>query len=191
MTSAGKAWNLAGFKAGLIVAGAQATDVLAALPPLAQQSSGHLANLVHTAALEKAQDWVDELMAEIAANKALLATELARELPAARYTAPEGTYLAWVDCSELGLDNPARHFEEIGRVAFSPGVNFGKEHQQWVRINPPAPRAGRGRRATDGVGLLNLQLTRWRSTSASAEPLATSWLMPMRLRKTVDTRRWR
>ncbi|HRA07162.1 MAG TPA: aminotransferase class I/II-fold pyridoxal phosphate-dependent enzyme [Propionicimonas sp.] len=135
VTSAGKAWNLAGFKAGLIVAGAQATDVLAALPPLAQQSSGHLANLVHTAALEKAQDWVDELMVEIAANKALLATELARELPGARYTAPGGTYLAWVDCSELGLENPARHFEEIGRVAFSPGVNFGKEHQQWVRIN--------------------------------------------------------
>lgn len=135
VTSAGKAWNLAGFKAGLIIAGSQATKVLAALPPLAQQSSGHLANLVHTVALTEAQDWVDHLMVEIAANKALLATELARELPGAQYVRTSGTYLAWVDCSGLGLANPAAHFEQVGRVAFSPGVNFGQEHQQWVRIN--------------------------------------------------------
>ena len=40
-----------------------------------------------------------------------------------------------MDCSGLGLANPAAHFEQVGRVAFSPGVNFGQEHQQWVRIN--------------------------------------------------------
>lgn len=135
VTSAGKAWNLAGFKAGLIISGSQATDVLAALPPLAQQSSGHLANLVHTSALAEAQQWVDDVMVEIAANKALLAGELARELPAARYTPVAGTYLAWVDCSALGLDNPARHFEAVGRVALSAGHNFGREHRQWVRVN--------------------------------------------------------
>ncbi len=75
VTSAGKAWNLAGFKAGLIIAGVAVTGVLADLPPLAQQSSGHLANLVHTAAITDAQDWIDELVVEIAANKALLAAE--------------------------------------------------------------------------------------------------------------------
>jgi len=135
VTSAGKAWNLAGFKAGLIVAGAGATGVLADLPPLAQQSSGHLANLVHTAAITDAQGWIDQLVVEIAANKALLASVLARQVPAAGYTPAEGTYLAWVDCSNLGLANPAHDFLQVGRVAFSPGVNFGAEHRQWVRIN--------------------------------------------------------
>ncbi|MGV8907490.1 MAG: MalY/PatB family protein [Propionicimonas sp.] len=135
VTSAGKAWNLAGFKAGLIVAGAAATDVLADLPPLAQQSSGHLANLVHTAAISDCQAWIDQLVMEIAANKAVLATELARQLPGACYTPSAGTYLAWVDCSNLGLANPARDFLEVGRVAFSPGINFGAAHKQWVRIN--------------------------------------------------------
>ncbi len=135
VTSAGKAWNLAGFKAGLIIAGTAATGVLANLPPLAQQSSGHLANLVHTAALTDAQDWVDQLVAEIAANKELLAAELARQLPQAGYAPAEGTYLAWVDCTELGLANAARDFLERGRVAFSPGANFGVAHRQWVRIN--------------------------------------------------------
>jgi cystathionine beta-lyase len=135
VTSAGKAWNLAGFKAGLVVAGAESTDVLAALPPLAQQSTGHLANLAHTAALTEAQDWVDDLAAEVAANKQLLAAELAAHVPAVRYTRTEGTYLAWVDCSALGLADPQRHFLERGRVAFSAGVTFAKSAQQWVRIN--------------------------------------------------------
>jgi cystathionine beta-lyase len=135
VTSAGKAWNLAGFKAGLIVAGTTVTGVLADLPPLAQQSSGHLANLVHTAAITECQDWIDQLVVEIAANKALLATELDTQLPGARYTPSEGTYLAWVDCSDLGLANPSRDFLEIGRVAFSPGINFGVAHRNWVRVN--------------------------------------------------------
>jgi cysteine-S-conjugate beta-lyase len=134
-TSAGKAWNLAGFKAGLIIAGTAATEVLDGLPPLAQQSAGHLANIAHTAALVHAQDWVDELMVEVAANKLLLHAELAEKLPTVVYAPRPGTYLAWVDCSALDLRDPARHFREQGLVAFSPGVVFGAAHRQWVRIN--------------------------------------------------------
>jgi cysteine-S-conjugate beta-lyase len=134
VTSAGKAWNLAGFKAGLVIAGPEATAVLAA-PPVAGQSTAHLANLAHTAALVHAQDWVDELVVEIAANKQLLAAELGQHLPGAVYRPAPGTYLAWVDCSELGLPSPARTFRDRGRVALSSGSQFSRSHQQWVRIN--------------------------------------------------------
>lgn len=134
-TSAGKAWNLAGFKAGLIMAGRGAREILDALPPLAQQSTGHLANLAHTAALRFGQEWVDELMVEVAANKRLLAAELAAKLPQLRYQPTPGTYLAWVDCSGLDLPDPVRHFRELGRVAFSAGVTFSGSHRQWARIN--------------------------------------------------------
>jgi cystathionine beta-lyase len=135
VTSAGKAWNLAAFKAGLVIAGAEATAVLAQLPPLAQGSSGHFANLAHTTALVECQDWVDELRTEIAANKVLLAERLAARLPALTYRPTDGTYLAWVDCSPLGLADPATTFRERGRVAFSPGAMFAGTHDQWVRIN--------------------------------------------------------
>lgn len=134
-TSAGKAWNLAGFKAGLIIAGTHAREVLDALPPMAQQSSGHLANLAHTAALRYGQEWVDQLMVEVMDNKKLLASELAATLPQVRYQPTPGTYLAWVDCSGLDLPDPVRHFREVGRVAFSPGSAFAGSHQQWARIN--------------------------------------------------------
>lgn len=135
VTSAGKAWNLAAFKAGLIIAGAEATAVLSKLPPLAQGSSGHFADLAHTAALTDCQDWVDELRAEVAANKTLLADQLAARLPTLSYHPAAGTYLAWVDCSPLGLADPATDFRERGRVAFSPGSMFADSHAQWVRIN--------------------------------------------------------
>ena len=81
------------------------------------------------------QAWVDQVCAEVAANKQLLSDLLHALLPAAQYRAAPGTYLAWVDCTELGLGNPARHFEQVGRVAFSPGANFSQAHDQWVRVN--------------------------------------------------------
>ena len=135
VTSAGKAWNLAAFKAGLIIAGTEAIRVLGQLPPLTQGASGQFANLAHTAALTQCQYWVDEVRVEIAANRRLLAELLAQKLPAAAFRPGAGTYLAWVDCSGLGLGDPASEFEKRGRVAFSPGRMFAKSHAQWVRIN--------------------------------------------------------
>jgi cysteine-S-conjugate beta-lyase len=134
VTSAGKAWNLAGFKAGLTIAGAEVTEILAK-GPVSGQSTPHLANLAHTAALTHAQDWVDDLVVEIAANKRLLADELAVTIPQLSYQPAEGTYLAWLDCTPLGLANPTRQFRERGRVAFSSGIQFAQSHRQWVRIN--------------------------------------------------------
>jgi cystathionine beta-lyase len=44
----------------------------------------------------------------------------------------EATYLAWIDCSALGLRDPAAHFVEHG-VGLSPGSQFGAD--QFVRLN--------------------------------------------------------
>ena len=52
-----------------------------------------------------------------------------------RYTPPEATYLAWLDCRELGLgDDPAVTFRERG-VELSPGPQFGVEGNGFVRLN--------------------------------------------------------
>jgi len=135
VVSAGKAWNLAGFKAGLYIAGEDAGGVLHRLPPLANQSTGHLGAIAHAAALCHGQEWVDQVCAEVASNKELLADLLHALVPGADYQPAPGTYLAWVDCSRLGLSEPFRHFLEVGRVAFSPGRHFSPAHRQWVRIN--------------------------------------------------------
>lgn len=135
ITSAGKAWNLAGFKAGLYVFGDEVADEVDRLPPLWSQSTGHLGAIAHATALREGQGWVDQVAAEVSANKELLEGLLEGLLPATRYRRAPGTYLAWVDCSDLGIEDPAAWFLEHGRVAFSPGANFGADHAQWVRIN--------------------------------------------------------
>ena len=49
--------------------------------------------------------------------------------------APEATYLAWLDCSQLGVEDPARFFLEQARVAVSDGPAFGSGYEQHVRLN--------------------------------------------------------
>ena len=57
-------------------------------------------------------------------------------LPAIRYRQPRGTYLAWLDCRELGLgSDPAAVFLERGRVALSSGPRFGSGGDGHVRLN--------------------------------------------------------
>ena len=55
----------------------------------------------------------------------------------------EGTYLAWVDCTDLGLNSEELHrfWEEKCGVAVSYGEEFGKAGEQHVRINLACPRS--------------------------------------------------
>lgn len=133
--SAGKGWNLPAFKAGLYIRGTDAAGALDALPPLANQSTGHMATIAHTAALRHGQAWVDAVMVEVAGHKTLLAELLADLLPGVAYTPGPGTYLAWLDCSALGLERPRDHFLARGRVALNNGTDFGAGFGQFVRLN--------------------------------------------------------
>ena len=59
-------------------------------------------------------------------NRRLLAALLATHLPAVGYVPPQASYLAWLDCTALGLgDDPAAYFLVHGRVALSRGLDFG------------------------------------------------------------------
>ena len=55
-----------------------------------------------------------------------------KDIPACSLAHVEATYLAWIDCSGLGLENPAEHFLKHG-VALSPGSQFGAP--RFVRLN--------------------------------------------------------
>ena len=135
VTSASKSWNLAALKAALIIPGAGATEVLGWLPGHVPASASHLAIIGHSAALDHGRDWLQQVAAEIEQNKQHLKTELARLLPGASYEPAPGTYLAWLDCSELGLEAPGRHFHEVGRVRFNFGTEFSPDAGQFVRMN--------------------------------------------------------
>ncbi|MEV6568095.1 MalY/PatB family protein [Streptomyces kronopolitis] len=136
LMSASKAWNLAGLKAALALAGPAAADDLARLPEEVSHGPSHVGILAHTAALREGGDWLDAVRAGLDDNRRLLASLLAERLPRVRYRPAEGTYLAWLDCRALGLgDDPAAVFLERGRVALSPGPHFGTGGAGHVRLN--------------------------------------------------------
>ncbi|GGW94234.1 cystathionine beta-lyase [Streptomyces malachitofuscus] len=136
LMSASKAWNLAGLKAALAVAGPDAADDLARMPEEVGHGPSHVGVLAHTAALRDGTAWLDALLAGLDANRRLLGELLADRLPAVRYRPGDATYLAWLDCRALGLgDDPARAFLEHGRVALTSGLPFGTGGKGHARLN--------------------------------------------------------
>lgn len=89
---------------------------------------GYLATEV---ALKEGELWRQELLAYLRNNLKLLQNEL-KEIPKLKLLKQEATYLAWIDASALGLENPTAFFEEHG-VGFSDGTPFG--NKQYIRMN--------------------------------------------------------
>mgnify|MGYP001389224271 CR=1 FL=1 len=124
--SASKAWNLAGFKAAVAVAGPGSLPDLARIHEVHTHGVGHIGSIAHIAAFTQGQPWLEQVITELDANRRLLADLLARELPDVAMAVPDATYLAWLDCRGLELgDNPAAVFLERGRVALSAGPHYG------------------------------------------------------------------
>jgi len=87
--------------------------------------------------------WLDELMVYLQSNRDWLVEAVRRRLPGIRVSAPEGTYLMWLDCRELGLDDAGlkRFFVRDAGVGMNPGVSFGDQGSGFMRLNIGCPRA--------------------------------------------------
>jgi cystathionine beta-lyase len=76
------------------------------------------------------------VVAQIDENRALLARLLREQLPEVGYVPGSATFLAWLDCRNLGLgDDPAAAFLDRGKVALSPGPDFGHQGAGFARLN--------------------------------------------------------
>jgi cysteine-S-conjugate beta-lyase len=153
VTSASKAWSLSGLKAALAIAGPEAAADLRRMPEEVSHGPSHLGVIAHAEAFRTGGDWLDALLDGLDANRALLGDLVAEQLPGVKYLRPQGTYLAWLDCRELGLKDtgdeevadglavvadlsgPARWFLDRARVALSSGHVFGTGGAGHVRLN--------------------------------------------------------
>lgn len=136
VTSAAKGWNLSGVKAALAVPGPEAVTDLARMPDEVGYGASHFGVIAHTAALERGEPWLDDHLAGLRANGELLAAAVAERLPGVRWRRGAATYLAWLDCTALGLGpDPAQVFLERGRVALNSGLTFGPGGEHHVRLN--------------------------------------------------------
>ncbi|MFT4281708.1 MalY/PatB family protein [Microbacterium sp.] len=138
VTSASKAFNLAGLKCALMIAaGDERAADLTGLPREVAWRTGLFGALAGIAAFEPESDgWLDALLARLAENRRLLGELLAEHLPQAVYRAPDVGFLAWVDLSAYGWGaDPAATILRECRVAFHHGPEFGTGGAGHVRIN--------------------------------------------------------
>lgn len=96
-----------------------------------------LAYVAATAAWRDGQPWLDEQLAYLRTSRDLL-TQRINAISGLSVVAPEATYLAWIDASQLKIASPALFFERHG-LGFSPGRDFGDDG--FVRFNFGCPRA--------------------------------------------------
>ena len=88
------------------------------------------------AAYEFGDEWNRQQCAYLAANRDYLINEINR-IPGLELGPIEATYLAWINVSALGLDNPPKFFESAG-LGMSPGREFGDA--DYMRLNYGCPR---------------------------------------------------
>ena len=94
------------------------------------------------AAYRHGQEWLDELMLYLEANRDYAYEYVSNQLPGISMAKPEGTYLAWLDCREAGIkENPHTFFLEKARVAMNDGAAFGRGGEGFVRLNFGCPRS--------------------------------------------------
>ena len=92
------------------------------------------------AAFREGEPWRQALLGVLRGNRDFLYDFVAREMPQILLRPMEATYLAWLDCRGLGLDDPASFFEK-GGVGLSDGRMFGPGGEGFVRLYfgcPPA-----------------------------------------------------
>lgn len=140
--AASKAWNLAGLKCAQIVL---SNDADAATWETDGMWAGHGASTLGVigsiAAYNTGQEWLDGVIDYLDGNRRLLASAVEEQLPGVTYAMPEGTYLAWLDFRETGLDGDiSTFFREKARVAIVDGSACGEVGQRCVRFNFALPR---------------------------------------------------
>jgi cystathionine beta-lyase len=136
VTSASKAFNLAGLRWAVMHVGVERFDSEFRSYPDHWFGEANVFGVeAAVGAWTEGDEWLGAVMAVLDENRHRLVDLLAEHLPDVRYEPPKATYLGWLDCSALGGgDAPHEIFRERG-VEVSPGLQFGEIGAGHVRLN--------------------------------------------------------
>jgi cystathionine beta-lyase len=138
LNSATKSFNIPGLRCGLIAFGSEdlRKRFHKRIPPKLIGSVNIVGVDATVAAWNECQPWLDAVMAHLLKARNRVKDVLAAEAPEVHLHIPEATYLAWLDCSKLGLSTSAfDFFHNNARIGFSAGETFDPDCTQFVRFN--------------------------------------------------------
>ena len=89
------------------------------------------------AAYREGGDWLNALMAYLQNTRDEAIAFIKKNLPKINVISPQGTYLLWLDCRKLNLDDQAlnRFFIQEAKLGLSPGAMFGRGGEGFMRMN--------------------------------------------------------
>ena len=144
-TAPSKTFNLAGLQASNIFIPGE--DLRRRFKTELDACGMHELNNLGLTACQAAYDhgapWLDALKEVLRDNVACMRDFLRENLPQLRLIEPEGTYLAWVDFSALGLTPDALHdlIARKARLWLDDGHIFGAQAAQFQRFVLACPRS--------------------------------------------------
>ena len=138
ISSATKAFNIAGLRAGVMHFGSPhlLEKFRRAFPDRLLGQVSTIGMQATIAAWSESQDWLDRVLAQLRQNRDYLVEGFRRELPEIGVRCPDATCLMWLDCTNLGLEMaPDQFFLQHAKVALNGGSSFGAGFGEFVRLN--------------------------------------------------------
>jgi cystathionine beta-lyase len=81
-------------------------------------------------------EWLKELRYYLTDNRDFLVDYVTKNMPGVRVTIPQATYLAWLDFTQIELEqSPFQFFFDKAKVALADGAIYGENGKGHVRLN--------------------------------------------------------
>lgn len=95
------------------------------------------------AAYNEGEEWLEQLLHYIAGNFDFIKEYCEVNIPKIKPNLPDATYLVWLDCRELGMNNDElRSFMiEKAKIGLNEGYTFGRSLTGFMRLNAACPRS--------------------------------------------------
>lgn len=143
--SATKTFNLAGLQASFVVFPNEKTyeKFEKVLDILSIERNNCFSLVAVEAAFRHGEEWLEQLLKYLEGNTQFIIDYCKENIPSIKPNKPEGTYLVWLDCRDLGLDDESLNDFMVNkaRIALDAGSWFGEEGKGYMRINIACPRA--------------------------------------------------
>ncbi|WP_078555585.1 MalY/PatB family protein [Bacillus alkalicellulosilyticus] len=139
-----KTFNLAGIQASFVVT--TNNDLKRKFDHQLSQQFLNMTNNFSSVATEASyrhgESWLEELILYVMDNVKVASDYISQYMPKIKIVQPQGTYLIWLDCSELEMTSTERKkwWRDEAKVALSHGIVFGKEGEAFERINLACPK---------------------------------------------------
>lgn len=135
--SATKSHNLGGIRCSLIHYGSEALKQrYAQVTRGARGWENRIGPTITSIAWRDCEDWLDTARYYIESNRDWFYQQIKHRMPAIQHLSNQATYLAWLDCQNLGLQEEAfEFFVREACIGPSPGPDFGPEGRGCIRVN--------------------------------------------------------